>query len=128
MLAALTAAMACDAAWARGRHSGGARSGSHPHHHARVRSGFFFAAPFWHPFYPGLFPYRPLPYEGLESLQPRFDPTVVYVEQFAGKPGPTTEGEIYCAGRNAHYPEVQDCPGGWQRVFRPQAAVPIGAK
>jgi hypothetical protein len=103
-----------------GAHSGGARSGSahhhrHRHRHARsaVFSGALFASPALYAYH-----YPPPYYYGPDFTQPHYDPPTVYVEQFPGTPTAQTQGEIFCPAKEAHYPDVDDCPGGWQRVIR----------
>jgi len=120
--AALTIAAAPDGAWARkgGGHGSGARGGFHHHHHARFYGGFFVGSPFWYPYYP--YYYAPPPYYyGPDYSNPQYDLPTVYVEKFEGTPTPETQGEIFCQDRGAYYPDVKDCPGGWQRVFEASA-------
>jgi hypothetical protein len=101
-------------AGARGRgggHGGGTRSGSshhsHNHHRTFVGGAFFFGGP----------PY-PWPYYGYPVPTPyEMPPTVVYVERYDGTPTPETQDWIFCPNTGASYPEVQECPGGWQRVI-----------
>jgi len=67
-------------------------------------------------------------YYGPDYGQPQYAPPSVYVEKFEGTPTPKTQGELFCAEHGAYYPDIQDCPGGWQRVFRaPQASAPAGS-
>ena len=122
--AALAIAATLDGAWAHnggGGHGSGARGGSHHHHHARFSGGFFVGSPFWYPYYPYYYGSPPY-YYGLNYGRPQYDPPPVYVEKFEGTPTPETQGEIFCRDRGAYYPDVQDCPGGWQRLF--QASTP----
>ncbi len=132
---ALTIAAAPERTWAGGRGGGGHGSGGgghgsgagggHHHHHARFHGGGFVGAPFWSPYYPcPYYYYGPPPYYyGPDYGLPQYAPPSVYVEKFEGMPTPETQGEIFCADRGAYYPDVQDCPAGWQRVFRtPQVA------
>src|SRR6266480_1221640 len=106
-------------AWARngGGHGRGARGGSHHHHHARFYGGFFVGSPFWYPYYPYYYG-SPAYYYGPDYGRPQYDPPAVYVEKFEGTPTPETQGEIFCQDRGAYYPDVQDCPRGWQRMFQ----------
>jgi len=125
--AALTIAAAPDGAWARnggGGHGGGARGRSHHHHHhhARFYGGGFVGSPFWYPYYPPYYYGSPPYYYGPDYGRPQYDSPTAYVEKFEGTPTPETQGEIFCQDRGAYYPDVQDCPGGWQRVF--QASTP----
>ena len=120
--AALAIAAAPDETWARqggGGHGSGARGGSHHNHHARSSGGFFVGSPFWYSYYYGPPPY----YYGPDYSNPQYGPPTVYVEKFEGTPTSETQGEIFCPDRGAYYPEVQDCSGGWQRVFQ-AAALP----
>ena len=105
-----------------GWQGGGARAGGFHHHH-RVYGAFFFGAPF---FYPGSPYYYPPPYYyGPDYAVPHSDLPGVYVERFEGVPAAETQGQIFCPDRGAYYPDVQDCPNGWQRVIRPpQATAP----
>jgi hypothetical protein len=96
--------------------AGGTRGGFH-HHHFHGRATFFFGGAFW-PYYPP--PY----YYGPNYAMPHYEPPTVYVERFDGNPTPQTQGEIFCPSAGVYYPEVKQCPGGWQRVIRPQADAP----
>ncbi len=117
-----------DVAWAGhgghgGGHGGGAHSGgSHSgqgHHHGH--GGLFVGAALFYPW-----PYSYGFYPVWENDQPQG--LVVYVEQFPGVPTPETKGWIYCPAKAASYPEVVDCPGGWQRVIpQEQATSPTPA-
>lgn len=110
---ALVAAIAVfalpDEAWAR-------RSGSRSAHiHRHVFRPAFVGAALVYP-WPYSYHFLPLP----AALE---DPgRVVYVEQFSGTPTPDTDEWIYCPNLTASYPEVKDCPGGWQRVISPEQA------
>lgn len=99
--------------------SGGGFSPHHgPPHHHRSHAFFFFGSsafvggPFWRPYYP--------PYYYGPDYAARSEPPQVYVERFNGQPTPQTQGEIFCPGAGAYYPAVTQCPGGWQRVIRPE--------
>ena len=105
-------------AWARsgshGSHSGWSHHGFHHHHGTRVFfGGFFFGAPFWRPYYYPPYYYGP-------DYAARSTPPEVYVERFDGQPTPQTQGDIFCPGTGLYYPSTTDCPGGWQRVIRPE--------
>lgn len=103
------------------RHSGGHRGGSwqgHGHRHWRgshYRSYWgagtvFIGATYYG--WPGYaYPYYPAP--GAYVAPPAYYPQATeYVEQ-----APVAQGFWYfCAESRAYYPQVQDCPGGWQRV------------
>ena len=107
VFALLLAALALpDAAWAqRGR-------GFHHHHHHRTFfvGTFFVGPPMWYAYYPGPYYYGP-------AFMATETPPTVYVEKFEGTPS-AEAGEIYCPAVDQYYPEVQDCPNGWQRVIR----------
>lgn len=113
---ALLAALVAVEGWARsGSH--GWSHGSHHHHH-RFHAFFFVGgpvfvgAPYWRYYEP---PY----YYGPDYVA-RSEPPTVFVERFDGEPTPQTEGDIYCPSAGAYYPAVARCPGGWQRVIRPE--------
>jgi hypothetical protein len=123
VLVAVSLAMVvtCDMAEAaRGGSRGGARAGAfhsggfHHHHRHFVGGGFFFGATA----YPYPWPY----YYSYPPAMPYDAPPTVYVEQYPGTPTPGTQDWIYCPSAGASYPDVQECPGGWQRVFPNSAA------
>ncbi len=128
-------------------HSGGQRSGAGGGLHTRFHGGFvggsfwysYYASPFYfyepRPFYyygggppincygPPPYCYGPPPYYyGPDYSKPRYDPPTVYVEKFEDTPTLQTQGEIFCPDRGAYYPDVKDCPNGWQQVFQASAA------
>ena len=126
--AAVSIVAAPNGAWA-GKRGGGHGSGAHSsgagggfHHSAG--GGFFIGAPFgyqYYPYYP-YYHYAPPPYYyDPDYGKPQYDLPTIYVEKFEGAPTPETQGDIFCPDRGAYYPEVQDCPGGWQREFRASA-------
>ena len=89
-----------------------ARLGGHHHHHTVfVGSAFYFGAP-WYPYY-----YYPPYYYG-PLYEETSEPPAMYVEKFEGKPD-ANSGEIYCPSLGDYYPDVQECPNGWQRIIRP---------
>ncbi len=104
-----------------GAHSSGARGGFHHHHGARFAGGFFVGAPFgyqYYPYYP-YYVYAPPPYYyGPDYTKPQNELPTIYVEKFEGTPTPETQGDIFCPDQGAYYPDVKDCPGGWQREFQ----------
>lgn len=52
------------------------------------------------------------PYYTPTYVQPVYVPQPVYVQpQYAGQPQ-----AYYCGAYNAYYPQVQQCPSGWQIV------------
>jgi hypothetical protein len=104
-----------DDAWAQKKGSFG---GGHHHRRVFVGSTFYFGPPMWYA-YPGPYYYAPV-YIATET-----EPTV-YVEKFDGTPS-ADAGEIYCPSMGGHYPDVQDCPNGWQRIIRaPESATEGG--
>ena len=136
------ALVAADPSWARGKGRGwgrsaasgssartgfmighfapaGPSSGGSPHRHFHHgRAVIVVGAPFLFYSWPYGYYYMPPPYYYGPDYAPHTDLPEVYVEKFDGTPTPQTQGEIYCPARAAHYPEVKDCPGGWQRVIR----------
>ena len=86
------------------------RSTWHGHGHVFV-SGFYFGGPYWPYYWGGPYYYGPA-YEATAL------PPSLYIEKFEGQPG-ADAGELYCPALAAHYPDVQDCPNGWQRIVRP---------
>jgi hypothetical protein len=138
---AALALVAADDAWsARSGLRGGARAGfaaggatrggfafrraaplpsgaAHPHHH-HGRAVFVVGAPFLFWSWPYGYYYAPPPYYYGPDYVARETLPPVYVEKFDGTPTPQTPGEIYCPGDEAYYPEVQQCPSGWQRIMR----------
>ena len=104
LVLAVVGTMLPDPAWARGR-------GHHFRHRTVFVGGFFVAPPLWYAYHPGPYYYGP----GFEATN---IPPSVYIEKFEGTPN-SESGDIYCPQENQYYPEVQDCPNGWQRVIRP---------
>jgi hypothetical protein len=90
---------------------------AHPHHF-HGRGVFFVGAPFLFWSWPYGYYYAPPPYYYGPDYVARETLPPVYVEKFDGTPTPQTPGEIYCPGKQAYYPDVQDCPNGWQRIIR----------
>jgi hypothetical protein len=89
----------------------------HRHHH-HGRAVIFVGAPFLFWSWPYGYYYAPPPYYYGPDYVSRDEFPGVYVEKFDGTPTPQTPGEIYCPGKQEYYPDVQDCPNGWQRVIR----------
>ena len=94
-------------------------------HHGR--SVIFIGAPFYFWSWPYGYYYLPPPYYYGPDYVARYDLPPVYVEKFDGTPTPQTPGEIFCPGANAHYPEVRECPNGWQRIIREEDQTPDDA-
>jgi hypothetical protein len=134
------ALVAADPGWAARGHRGGARFAAagatrggfafarpapvapatgFPHRHFHHgRAVIFIGSPFLFYSWPYGYYYMPPPYYYGPDYAPHTQLPDVYVEKFDGTPTPQTKGEIYCPSRSAHYPEVKDCPGGWQRIIR----------
>jgi hypothetical protein len=87
------------------------------------RSVIFIGAPFMYWSWPYGYYYLPPPYYYGPDYVAREELPAVFVERFEGQPTPDTPGEIYCPGENAYYPDVQDCPSGWQRIIREEEEV-----
>jgi hypothetical protein len=104
-----------------GWHSPGMRVPGHMHHHFHGGGAFFVGGTYW-PYFPAPY-YYPAPYYVIPYQQ---DPETVYVERFDGTPTPETPGEIFCPNTDSYYPDVQSCPGGWQRLIRPPAEASSG--
>jgi hypothetical protein len=92
-----------ESGWAGGR-------GFHHRHRTFFAGAFFVGPPVWYAYHPAPYYYGPA-FEG-SNVAPS-----VYVEKFEGTPG-ADSGEIFCPQLGEYYPEVQECPGGWQRVVR----------
>jgi len=90
------------------------RTSWHRHGGPVFVGGYYFGAPWW--------PYYPYYYGGPYYYGPTYEATALppslYIEKFDGRPG-ADAGELYCPALAAHYPDVQDCPNGWQRIIRP---------
>ena len=104
-------ALAPESAWAQ-------RRGFHHHRTVIVGSGFFFGPPMWYADHYPPYYYGPL-YEASNT------PPSVYVEKFDGQPD-ASSGDIYCPSLGQYYPDVRDCPSGWQRIIRPAATAAQG--
>ena len=78
-----------------------------PYYYPYRRSYYYYPAPAY---------YYPAP----AYYEPAFaTPPVEYIEQ-----GPAAQGDwFYCAQSGAYYPDVLQCPAGWQRVA-PQPPMP----
>ena len=93
--------------------------GFHQHRHRTFFVGTFFVGPpIWYAYHPGPYYYGP-------AFEASNAPPSVYVEKFEGTPG-ADSGEIFCPQLDQHYPEVQECPGGWQRIIRATAEAAQG--
>ena len=85
-----------------------ARRVSFPQRHRVVFVGTFYGGPYW---------YGPPPYYYAPLYVATSVPPTVYVEKYEGAPSEDA-GELYCPSLDAHYPDVPDCPNGWQRIIR----------
>jgi hypothetical protein len=98
----------------------GNNRGSRHHHHRTVvvvGSAFYYGPPMWYGYYYPPYYYGPF-YEATST------PPSIYVEKFEGTPD-ANSGDIYCPSLGQYYPDVQDCPNGWQRII--DAAEPTAA-
>ena len=90
-----------------GWHSGGHSHGHYRHHNHGSRVVVVGSA-FYGYGYPGYY-YPPSLYYNYPPA-----PAPVYIEQGHA---PGAQGDwFYCPQYRVYYPQVQDCPGGWQRV------------
>jgi len=111
-LLVLVMALPPEPAWARGR-------GVHHHRHRTFFVGAFFVGPpVWYAYHPPPYYYGP----GYEASDAR---PSVYVEKFEGTPS-AESGEVFCPQSDQHYPDAQECPGGWQRIIRATEAAAQG--
>jgi len=88
------------------------------------RTVIFVGAPFMYWSWPYGYYYLPPPYYYGPDYVAREELPAVFVERFEGQPTPETPGDIFCPGENAYYPDVPDCPSGWQRIIREQEEAP----
>ena len=58
------------------------------------------------------------------TIERRTEGVAQHGELFDGTPTPQTQGDIFCPSQNAYYPDVKDCPNGWQRIIREADDVP----
>ncbi len=86
------------------------------HHHPSFFVGGTFFSPWW-PY--GYYYYPPPPYYYGPDFQAHYEMPTVYVEKFEGTPSAETVDDIYCPAASAYYPDVKECPTGWQRIIRP---------
>ncbi len=99
-------------------HSGSSHGGGYSHGHG-VGVGISFGFPyFWPGYYPGYYAGYPYGYAYPGPAYAYPGPTSgAYVEQDYAQAAPAPQQDwYYCAGSNAYYPYVTECPGGWQRV------------
>jgi hypothetical protein len=91
------------------------------------RTVIFIGAPYTYWAWPYGYYYLPPPYYYGPDYVAREEMPPVYVERFEGQPTPETQGDIFCPGENAYYPDVQSCASGWQRILREQDETPEDA-
>lgn len=130
-----------ESAMARGGHGGSGRAGGYSHagghghggshghsggyrhgygHGGRVGFGISIGLPYYRPsYYPGnyagyyAYPYT---YPGPAYAYPGAA-SGAYVERDYVQAAPAPQQDwYYCAGSDAYYPYVRECPDGWQRV------------
>lgn len=85
------------------------------------RSTFFIGGTFFSPWWPGYYYYPPPPYYYGPDFRAHYEMPGVYVEKFEGTPSADTVDDIFCPGASAYYPDVKECPNGWQRIIREPA-------
>lgn len=115
----LFATLASGAAMAQHRGHGGGHG-----HGGGVRFGISLGVPFYGlGYYPA--PYYAYPAYAYPAPVYAYPPVVVqsysppvYIERGADQAAPTqAQGDwFYCAASRAYYPDVGECPSGWQRV------------
>jgi hypothetical protein len=118
MFLGVSVAADANAGHAGGAHHGGSHAG-HGHHHHFGGGALFASGALLYP-WPYSYYFHP-PWEVLADPEP-----VLYVEQFPGTPAAGTKGWIYCPEKAASYPEVADCPHGWQRIIPQEQAIRQG--
>jgi hypothetical protein len=111
------AASAASRGWIRGPAKAATPVAPHTRsfHH---RGSFFVGGAFFYPWWPYGYYYPPPYYYGPDYSQAHYEPPALYVEKFDGTPDAETPGDIFCPAASAYYPDVKDCPNGWQRVIR----------
>ncbi|MDQ3186139.1 MAG: hypothetical protein M3Q16_06720 [Pseudomonadota bacterium] len=97
-------------------------SGHHHHHHGGywgIGPGFGFGPPFGFGAFGYMPPFYPSPYYAYPARVVQPSPPPVYIQQQnAAQPsaGPQTNYWHYCQASEGYYPEVKECPNGWQQV------------
>lgn len=106
--ALVVGALACGSAFAQ----------HHRGHGPRVGVGIYVGAPFY-PYYYRPYYYAPYYYPPVVVAP---SPPPVYIEQAPPAPEAPSPQQApsawwyYCAGAQGYYPQVDQCPGGWQKV------------
>ncbi len=93
----------------RGSHGGKSGHSGRSHHHARI--GVVVAPPVWGPWYS--------PPWGYTYFVPEWSEPVVYIEKDSGPAAPARPPAYwyYCPDTQGFYPEIENCPGGWQELL-----------
>ena len=127
-------AVASESAMARGGRGGSGHGGAghgggyshgggygHGYGYGGVGVGIYLGAPLYGlgyysaPYYS--YPAYAYPAPAYSYPAPAMAPPGAYVEQGYAQAAPAPQQDwYYCAGSNAYYPYVRECPGGWQRV------------
>jgi|PersoiStandDraft_1058852.scaffolds.fasta_scaffold41838_1 hypothetical protein len=127
-------AVASESAMARGGRGGSGHGGAghgggyshgggygHGYGYGGVGVGIYLGAPLYGlgyysaPYYS--YPAYAYPAPAYSYPAPAMAPSGAYVEQGYAQAAPAPQQDwYYCAGSNAYYPYVRECPGGWQRV------------
>jgi hypothetical protein len=106
--------LASNTAWAGGGHHGGGHHGGGHGHWGGWHSGIslHLGMPLFWPNY-----YAPVYYPQPVVVAPA--PQVVYIEQAQAPiaPPPVQQYWYYCANPQGYYPNVQQCPAGWQKIL-----------
>jgi hypothetical protein len=115
-LAIIAATLAASAVSTPALANGGYRSGHSGHGgHGHWRSSFslHLGAPLFWPYYS----YAPVYYPQPVVVAPA--PQVIYVEQAQQPvaPPPAQQYWYYCSSPEGYYPNVQQCPSGWQKIL-----------
>ena len=96
----------------------------HHHHHIHpYYGGWGFGPAFGFGAFGYMPPYYPPAYYGYPPAAGRFVPPAVYIERKDAPPPATqTQGNFwhYCRSAEGYYPQVKECPDGWEQVA-PQA-------
>lgn len=107
-----------------GHHDGDGHHGGHGHHHhdqviVHHHGGYGWGWPGFGPgFGFGAFGY-PFPYYAYPPLAAQPSPPPVYIQQQnAAQPASGSQANYwhYCRAAEGYYPEIKECPDGWQQV------------
>jgi hypothetical protein len=87
--------------------------------HARLHIGVMVGAPLLY------YPYYPRPYYYAPAPAYYYPPPVYYAPPPPSSIVPPGQYSWhFCPGAQAYYPQVKECPGGWQRVTQPPPPPP----